>query len=364
MRKLILFICLIILLPQKTQAWGFYSHQLINRMAVFTLPPEMLGFYKYYIQYISENAVNPDNRRYVVKDEAPKHYIDIDVYDRIFNDSAIYKMPRYWSQALKIFPEDTLMAYGIVPWHIEKMHYQLTEAFKQKDVKRILRVSADLGHYIADANVPLHTTENYNGQLTNQLGIHAFWESRLPELFAKDYDFFIGQAQYIDNTQMRAWQAVTIAHQALDSVLKFEKILTEKLSADKKYTIEERNRLMVRTYSKEFAQNYHQMLNGQVMRQMRAAIKMIGDFWFTCWVEAGQPDLNNLLNDKYLQDLEKDLEKEKIEWINPNLKPRTEGGLGWYEKDLDKSNSSPMLYYWAIYQRKLKKSKSQYFLTY
>lgn len=356
MKKIILLIFWVLFLPASNLlAWGFYSHQLINRMAVFTLPSEMLGFYKYYIQYISENAVNPDNRRYVVKDEAPKHYIDIDVYDRIFNDSAVYKMPRYWSQALKVFPEDTLLAYGIVPWHIEKMRYQLIEAFKQKDIKRILRVSADLGHYIADANVPLHTTENYNGQLTNQLGIHAFWESRLPELFASNYDFFVGQAQFIDNTQMRAWQAVTIAHQALDSVLSFERLLSQKFPGDKKYTIEERNRLMVRTYSKDFARTYHQMLAGQVMRQMRASIKMVGDFWFTCWVEAGQPDLDNLLNDKYLQELEKDLEKEKIEWINPNLKPRSEGETGSNQKGRNKINVSPMQYYWVAYQRRLKK---------
>jgi hypothetical protein len=38
-----------------------------------------------------------------------------------------------------------------------------------------------LGHYIGDAHVPLHTTSNYNGQKTNQHGIHGLWESRIPE---------------------------------------------------------------------------------------------------------------------------------------------------------------------------------------
>ena len=64
-------------------------------------------------------------------------------------------------------------------------------AFIEKDSDKILKYSADLGHYIADAYVPLHTTENYNGQLTGQKGIHAFWESRLPELFSEDYNYLV-----------------------------------------------------------------------------------------------------------------------------------------------------------------------------
>ncbi len=63
-----------------------------------------------------------------------------------------------------------------------------------------MRISAEFGHYIADACVPLHTTSNYNGQLTDQVGIHAFWESRIPELFAvEEFDMIVGTASYIDD---------------------------------------------------------------------------------------------------------------------------------------------------------------------
>ncbi len=159
--------------------WGFFAHKKINRLAVFTLPPEIFFFYKENINYLTEKAVNPDMRRYIIKEEAPRHYIDLDVY----GDSAVYKLPRYWKEAVEKLTEDTLNAYGVVPWHINRVSYQLSLAFLNKDAKSILRFSADLGHYIADANVPLHTTENYNGQFTGQYGIHGFWESRLPELF-------------------------------------------------------------------------------------------------------------------------------------------------------------------------------------
>ncbi len=289
--KRLVTIVLIMMLLTTSYGWGFYAHRRINRMAVFTLPPEMIKFYKYNIQYLSEKAVNPDKRRYVLKAEAARHYIDLDVY----GDSAVYIMPRYWHNAVEQYTEDTLRAYGIVPWHISLVKSQLTQAMLSMDIDRILRYSADIGHYIGDANVPLHTTKNYNGQLTGQEGIHGFWESRLPELFYNRYDLFVGKAEYIDNVQLKAWKAVEGAHLALDSVLRFEKELSLEFDQDKKYSFEERGATTVRVYSYEFSEAYHKLLRGMVERQLRKAIKMVGDVWFTAWVDAGQPDLNDLL---------------------------------------------------------------------
>ncbi len=270
--------------------WGFHAHRKINRQAVFSLPPEMLGFYKKHIQYIMAKSVNPDMRRYVNPREAPRHYIDLDVY----GDSALRKMPRYWKDAVAKYTEDTLRAYGIVPWHINRVRFQLTQAFENRDLQRILRYSADLGHYIADANVPLHTTENYNGQLTGQIGIHGFWESRLPELFSGEYDLLVGKASYLENPQLEAWAAISQAHMALDSVLTLEATLTEKFPDSKKFSYETRGSSTIRVYSYDFSALYEKRLNGMVARQMKRAIKMVSDFWFTSWVDAGQPDLTNL----------------------------------------------------------------------
>jgi hypothetical protein len=284
---IVLFLCFSKLISEKN-IWGFYSHSLINRMAVYSLPPEMLGFFKENIDYVTDNAVNPDQRRYAVKGEAPRHFIDLDDY----SDSVQAILPKLnWNQAIEKFSEDTLMAHGIVPWQIQRMTYQLTQAFVKKSNRDILRIATDLGHYIADSNVPLHTTSNYNGQKTNQIGIHGFWESRLPELFVKDYDLFIGKAEYENNIQKRSWQSVLNANAALDSVLRFERILSERMDEEKKFTIEERNGITVRAYSRNFSSEYHKMLNNQVERQMKASIKMISDIWFTAWVDAGQPDL-------------------------------------------------------------------------
>lgn len=299
--------------------WGFYAHQRINRLAIFTLPPEMISFYKTNLFFIVENSVAPDRRRYAVKDEAPKHYIDLDAY----GDSASFKLPQYWNDAVAKFTEDSLMKHGIVPWHIQYMKFQLTKAFQEKNTAKILKLSAEIGHYIADANVPLHTSSNYNGQKTNQVGIHAFWESRLPELYSEEYDFFVGSATYEKSTSKRAWEAIRNANACLDSVLIFEQNLNNSTKPSKKYSIEERNGITIKTYAKEYSKQYHELLNHQVERQMRRSIKMIGDFWYTAWIDAGQPDLKNLVHQPTKEEKEAEAKEQKT-WLQKLFQARDE----------------------------------------
>lgn len=293
-KRFFIFLLTIILLVTSYSplfSWGFFGHKRINKMSIFGLPPEMIGFYKKHIVYITEHAVDPDKRRYTSATEAPCHYIDLDHYGINPFDS----IPKYWKKAVAKFSEDTLRAYGIVPWHIEKVLYKLTNAFKEENLNQILHLSADLGHYVADAHVPLHTTENYNGQMTNQKGIHAFWESRIPELNADNYNYFVGKVHYIDKPIDKIWEAVRDSHLAKDSVLLFEEKLNSKFPVDKKYSYEHKGKVLTKVYSREYTQEYDKMLHGMVERRMRAAISMVGSLWYTAWVNAGQPDLNKIV---------------------------------------------------------------------
>ena len=313
LNKRVLAWCLIVLCVFSSigpvHAWGFFAHRRINELAIYTLPTEMFGFYKEHRDFLSEHAVDPDKRRYGVEGEAQRHFIDIDHFcDGTPHCNPFLKMPRSWFEAVKLHSEDTLQAYGIVPWHIHVMVKRLTKAFESKDVNRILRTSAELGHYIADAHVPLHTTENYNGQMTNQKGIHGFWESRLPELFENDYDFFVGKAQYVEKPLDFAWDFVEDSHWALDSVLRFEKALTESYPSDQKYSYEERGRVIINTYSEGFSKAYHERLNGQVERRMRESVIDVGSLWYTAWVNAGQPNLDNL--DADIDSIKEEIAKE------------------------------------------------------
>ena len=376
-------------------AWGFYAHRKINRHAVFTLPPEMIGFFKENMVYLEEHAVDPDMRRYASPYEAPRHYMDLDVY----GEAPFETVPRLWTDALmrysdirfvvsgmdtldlvlrdssgmflmedtmltfepKLFidsqlqvsydafrevflgnvvfdfyrenhsiPVDSLEAmfgtelnckavlvdehltdHGILPYHLASMLRRLTKAFEERDQKRILHLCADFGHYIGDAHVPLHTTKNYNGQLTNQIGIHAFWESRLPELFAEEqYDLWTGQAELIDNPTDYFWDIVLTSHSHVDSVLLVEKELSERFPPDQQYCNEMRNGRLVKIECEAFAAAYQERLGSMVEERMRGAMLATGSAWYTAWVLAGQPDLSKLGEPIPAQDSTK-LELEK-----------------------------------------------------
>jgi hypothetical protein len=283
-----LLAALLCLCAYTAQCWGFYAHRQINYYAVFLLPPPMLQLYKPHISFLADHAVDPDKRRYSVPGEAPRHYIDLDRYGTYPFDS----LPRGWKNAVARYTEDTLQAHGIVPWWIGVMQARLTEAFRQKDAARILKLSAELGHYVADAHVPLHATANYNGQLTGQQGIHGFWESRVPELLAApEWNFYLGKAKYINNPLAYIWERVLQSAAAADTVLRTERELTAEFNQDQKFAFEPRNGTLVRQYSTAFTKSFNQRLNGMVERRMQQSIAAVASLWFTAWVDAGQPHL-------------------------------------------------------------------------
>ncbi|QPH40989.1 zinc dependent phospholipase C family protein [Pedobacter endophyticus] len=289
MKRLTILIALIIPTILCT-SWGFFAHQKINNLAVFTLPTGMISFYKKNIKYITEHAVDPDKRRYADTLEAPRHYLDVENYE-----THIDSIPEKYNDAVAKYGLKRLSANGIVPWQIQRTYYSLVKAFKTRDSIKILKYSADLGHYIGDAHVPLHTTNNHNGQLTNQVGIHAFWESRLPELFSVKYNFVVGKANYIENPLKEAWKIVKHTHSLVDTVLTFEAQLSASFPSDKKFSFSERNNAVLKQYSVAYAKAYHDKMNSMVEKQMRSSILAIGSFWYSAWVDAGQPDLKNLI---------------------------------------------------------------------
>src|SRR5882757_1902350 len=120
--KKAVFVVALSIIYSNCYCWGFYAHQKINYYAVFLLPPEMLVLYKPNITFLSEHAVDPDKRRYAVKAEGPRHFIDIDHYGQYpWPD-----LPHKWKYAVAKYGEDTLNTYGIVPWYIPVMLGKLT----------------------------------------------------------------------------------------------------------------------------------------------------------------------------------------------------------------------------------------------
>lgn len=315
----IMVLCVFSVWTIQCSGWGFYAHRKINYCAVFLLPPEMMVLYKSRIDFLTEHAVDPDKRRYAVAQEGPRHYIDIDHYGKY----PYSELPRKWNEAVEKYSADSLNRYGIVPWWLQVMLNRLTDAFKEKNQSKILRYSTEIGHYLSDAHVPLHACSNHNGQYTDQKGIHGFWESRIPELLAeKEWDFFIGKAEYIPNPADFIWKRVLESAKAADTVLHTEKELGKQFPSDQKYSFEERNGIVLRQYSSAFSRAYDGLLNGMIERRMRQSIFAIASFWYTAWVNAGQPDLTRLTGKDFSEEELREFEAMNNAWKNAPAESR------------------------------------------
>lgn len=336
--------------------WGFYAHRKINFYAVLTIPPPLNQFFKSHISYLRIHAVDPDRRRYASPGEGPRHFIDLDRWyeqdsclltgdyttDRILmghwewrsEDTVVQLTPdsygdgrltfgssahsmtldsfglrqeifsHYVDTTLLISPFlypgyegeltfiDSLSHHGIVPYTVERLYQRLVEEMVVENVDEVIRLCADLGHYISDAHVPLHTTSNYNGQYTDQIGIHAFWESRIPELYeVSHFNSITGRAQYIEDIHEFIWDVVKQSYSLVPEVLDKERQARKMVSEQNHYCYEERGNNLVRTQCPELTKAYMDLMDGMVEERWMESIRAVGSVWYSAWVDAGQPDL-------------------------------------------------------------------------
>ena len=298
-----------------TYGWGVWGHSKINRGAVLALPKEMGMFFYNHADYITEESVAPDIRKYGMGDktEFPRHYIDLEDY----NYDKPSGMPKTADEARAKFGKDSVDKYGTLPWTIQEVMVKLTAAMRSKSKSEILFLSANLGHYIADAHMPLHTTVNHDGQLTGQKGIHALWESQLPEQFGKNYSLY-GEAHYIDNVEKATWDMIDSSHNLIGALLYNDRKLRKDKPVEMLYKIgangqPEQNKYGQKTHAYEYAHVYHELLSGMVEHQMRAAIATTASFWYTAWVNAGKPDLSDL-DPKYITERNTKFYQEDIKY--------------------------------------------------
>lgn len=272
-------------------SWGFLMHRSINQLAVYPLPQPLRSFMWANMEYLVKESVRPDQRRNKDSTEAPKHFIDLEAY----GPEAANKMPLLWKDAVARYGKDSLFEWGYVPYQIMMTQEALTRAFKNKNRDSILYYAADLGHYISDAHVPLHTTINYDGQLTNQKGLHSLWESTVPELNITDYYLYTShKARYLKNPEREIWKGIRKTFKLVPQVFAIEKEVSKNFVDSTKYRIQMRNGREVRSYSTAFARAYGARIKKAVNDQTLASVKLLTDMWYTAWVNGGKPSLHNL----------------------------------------------------------------------
>ncbi len=274
-------------------SWGYLVHRTIHQLAIYKLPSDLQTFFYNNKEKLVMDAPRPDQRRFTDKTEGSKHFIDMEY----FGDSAKYALPQTWDEAIKKYPADTLHKYGTSPYNIIEVYNKLVQAFKNKNKDSILFYAADLGHYIADAHVPLHTSLNYDGQLTNQNGVHDLWETTVPELVLTEYNLYSKKkAKYISSITQATWDIIWHTHSLLPEMFAQEIAISKNFNDSTKYEWKMRWGKNRRFYSSEFARQYNKALDNSINKQLLLSAENIASFWYTAWVDAGKPNLSTLID--------------------------------------------------------------------
>ncbi|MGB2869928.1 MAG: zinc dependent phospholipase C family protein [Bacteroidota bacterium] len=280
-------------MPGDGFSWGFWAHRAINRSAVDTLPPEVRPFFEFYRDSLTAHAVDADRRRFSDRNEGFYHYINIDRYGKF----PFVELPHSYAEAAAKFGKSIVDSNGTVPWRVAEFTAKLSEAMKAQDKERILYYASNLGHYVADAHVPLHATENHDGQMTNQKGIHARWESRIPELYGEHYVLGHGSVEYFKSPLEEIFTVILESSALVDSVLSLDLKAREGIPEGELMAGSQRRGRTVYEFSGVFFKRYHELLSGMVERRMNEASVRLAGFWYTAWIDAGKPDLSKLTKD-------------------------------------------------------------------
>ena len=321
MKKLVLSLGLAALLlgpaAPAARAWGFLGHRVITQVAIYELPAGMQAFYFRHMAELVRLSTAPDERRNQDPTEGPKHFIDLDHYSE---DNPFARVPRVYDEAVGKFSADTLKKYGTVPWVVIETKNKLAAAFSERDTVGIIKYSAELSHYTADAFVPLHTTVNYDGQLTGQTGLHALWESQLPERYLTAYKLNGEEAKVLKDPLASIWGVIQGSYGFLTATYDLESKVSKGFTPQTKYTFSHRFGKTQRRYSDAFADAYEKEVGGQVAFLLKGASPMVASMWLTAWQEGGRPDLDKLMAPPKLSKDEKErLTTQLKAWKENNL---------------------------------------------
>ena len=182
---------LLLVIPRPAHAWGLVAHKFIMDRAIALLPPEIRPLFEAHRAELVERAIDPDT--WIVagwEEERPHHFVDMDSPG--FGQYPFTELPRDYTAAVAKFGAARMRDAGTVPWTAEEVYGALRRAFEAyprrgnfgaSATQDIVLHAAWLAHYTSDAHVPLHGVANYDGQQTQQWGVHARWESALFERY-------------------------------------------------------------------------------------------------------------------------------------------------------------------------------------
>lgn len=277
-------------LSATSSAWGVDVHRRITARALDGLPEPLKTFYAKDRAFVVEHSVDPDmwrvvNLRTELGAEDPNHFLDIDDLDEPDPWTGV---PRDWKAFLARYGEQRANRAGRLPWRVTEIYELLVAAWKSHAsgkapyaLSNARYLSAVMAHYLGDANQPFHAVANYDGQLTNQRGIHSRFETELA---------------------LRYWNKITHARVVVspvpdikafvfDRVTEGARLSRDILAADLKAATV-KNAAGQPVYDDAYYARLFQGARPVLETRLASSANAIASVLVQAWIDAGRPKLN------------------------------------------------------------------------
>jgi hypothetical protein len=195
---------------QTAQAWGKRGHAIVAETAAYLVSEQPnASFLKSHSFDLEYYANVPDivwKTPATYDTEAPNHFMDMEIFNRELKESKVerpFELSRL--EFNSTFPKIRDNA-GRAWWRIREFDDKLTAisnileksnlstSERQQSQSDWLLMAGTLGHYVGDLSQPLHVTENFDGQMTNQKGVHSFFEELLVDELSPELEVEVFQS--------------------------------------------------------------------------------------------------------------------------------------------------------------------------
>ena len=270
-KVLLLAVCISLCQPAGLRAWGNNAQRLIVNRAVDTLPYDIRPFFEsnreFFVQHVNDPMNNLDKR----PNERQNHFIELDKYAKF----PYHALPRIYKPASTKNSKTKLDSTGLLPWQIGVYSAKLTEDLKAGRWQEAKEDAALLANYVAEANDPFNTTENFDGTLSGQRGVNERFNTILIDRYGSFFPLNPHDAFFIVDPTDFAFDACLNAHSNVESVLLADRSAKRGLSS----------------YTDEYYDRFYNLAAASLIRQLSDASTDVGSYWLTAWINAGKPQL-------------------------------------------------------------------------
>ncbi|HVO56966.1 MAG TPA: hypothetical protein VMT51_04635 [Dongiaceae bacterium] len=262
---------LLALTPRPAAAWGSSANKLIVNRAVDTLPQDLRPFFESNRSFLLEHVNDPFVTVAKTPTERKNQFLYLEKYGRFPFDA----LPRDYKAAVAKFGKSKLEANGLLPWQIGVYSAKLTEAMRLGKWDDAKLYAAVLASYVAAAHDPFNTTDNFDGHLSGQNGVHERFGTSLVDRYSSYFFMRPNDAFFIADPTDHAFEACLSSHSWLETVLYADHEARRGLNA----------------YTDAYYDQFYNQSGAVLIRQISDAATDVGSFWLTAWKNAGQPQL-------------------------------------------------------------------------